>query len=143
MNTATSRGSTWSNAEVKALIAVWGEGNVQEELDGAVRNKQVFQDISKNLQKLGYNRDWEQCQNKIKNLKKQYRVVKDHNGETGKGRKTCLFYRELDEILGHRPASVPTALLDTGSTSTVLESQESSEEIQTNGKLSVTYKKLV
>ena len=42
MNTATSGGSTWSNAEVKALIAVWGEGNVQEELDGAVRNKQVF-----------------------------------------------------------------------------------------------------
>ena len=70
-------------------------------------------------------------------------MVKDHNGETGKGRKTCLFYRELDKILGHRPASVPTALLDTGSASTVLESQESSEEIQTNGKLSVTYKKLV
>ena len=139
----SSRGSAWSNAEVKALIAVWGEGNVQEELDGAVRNKQVFQDISKKLQKLGYNRDWEQCRNKIKNLKKQYRLVKDHNGETGRGRKTCLFYNELDCILGHRPASVPSALLDTGSSSTALDSEERPEELQTNGKLSGINNKLV
>ena len=48
----SSRGSVWSNAEVKALIAVWGEGNVQEELDGAVKNKQVFQDISKKTSKI-------------------------------------------------------------------------------------------
>ena len=95
--------------------------------------RKLYQDILKNLQKLGYNRDWEQCRNKIK---KQYRVVMDHNGETGKERKTCLFYRELDHILGHCPASVPSALLDTGSGSTVLESQESPEEIQTNGELS-------
>ena len=32
----SSRGSVWSNAEVKALIAVWGEGNVQEELENSV-----------------------------------------------------------------------------------------------------------
>ena len=60
---------------------------MQEELDGAVRNKVVFQDISK-MQEQGYSRDWEQCRTKIKNLKKQYRVVKDHNSETGRGRKT-------------------------------------------------------
>ena len=31
--------------------------------------------------------------------KKQYRAVKDHNGETGRGRKTCKFYTESDNIL--------------------------------------------
>ena len=36
---ATNRGAAWSDTEVKALIAIWGEGNVQEELDGAIRNK--------------------------------------------------------------------------------------------------------
>ena len=36
-----------------------------------------------------------------------YIETKDHNGETGRGRKTCKFYRELDEILGHMPASTP------------------------------------
>ena len=84
----SSRGSLWSDEEVRALIAIWGEANVQEELDGAVRNKVVYQDISKKLQEQGYNRDWEQCKTKLKNLKKEYRQVKDHNGETGRGRKT-------------------------------------------------------
>ena len=119
MNTATSSRNTWSNAKVKAPLLFGERGCPGRAGDGAVRNKQVFQDISKNFQNLGYNRDWEQCRNKIKNLKKQYRVVKDHNGETGKGGKH-VFCRELDDILGHRPASVPTALLDTGSSSTVL-----------------------
>ena len=37
--TATTRGVSWSDDEVKTLLAIWGEGKVQEELDGAVRNK--------------------------------------------------------------------------------------------------------
>ncbi len=43
----TNRGAVWSEKEVKALIAVWGESTVQNELDGAVRNKVVFQHISR------------------------------------------------------------------------------------------------
>ena len=48
MNTANSPRSIWSNAEVKTLIAVWGEGNVQEELDETVRNKKI---ISRHIEK--------------------------------------------------------------------------------------------
>ena len=135
------RGTVWSDKEVKALIAIWGN-NVQEELDGAVCNKAIFQRVANQLQEEGYNRHWLQCRAKIKNLKTKYREVKDHNGETGRGRKTCKLYRELDRILGHRPASVPSALLDTGESSgastivpesvvpesVVPESQESKEE---------------
>ena len=109
-----NRGTVWSDKEVKALIAIWGESNVQEELD------------------------WKQCRAKIKNLKTKYREIKDHNGETGRGRKTCKFYKELDRILGHRPASVPASLLDTGdSSSTLAESQESEEEI--DGKIMINH----
>ena len=133
MSTSTSScGSLWSDEEVKALIAIWGEANVQEELDGAVRNKVVYQDISRKLQEQGYNREWEQCKTKIKNLKKEYRQVKDYNGETGRGRKTCKFFKELDSILGHRPASIPAALLDTGTSSSTVE--DSTEETQITGK---------
>jgi hypothetical protein len=98
-------------------MKVWGEENIQDELDGAVRNRSVYNNISKQMNKMGYKRDWDQCKTKIKSLKKKYREVKDHNGETGKGRKTCKFYEELDDILGHRPASVPSVLLDTGTSS--------------------------
>ena len=69
----------------------------------------------------------------MKNLKTKYREVKDNNGKTAKGRQTCKFYSKLDVILGHRPASVPSASLDTGQTScTTPESEDESgqEEIE-------------
>ncbi len=44
-----SRGTAWSDVEVRALIAIWGESDIQEELDGAVRNKVVFTEIVWNL----------------------------------------------------------------------------------------------
>ena len=73
----------------------------------------------------------------MKNLKAEYRKVIDNNGETGSGRKTCRFYRELDGILGHRPASVPSILLDTATgTSATTESQSEEREDEFNG----TYK---
>ena len=63
--------------------------------------------------------------------------MKDNNGETGRGRKTCRFYRELDNILGHRPASVPAALLDTGTTddNSMAEGDTVVEETPVDGKL--------
>ena len=51
------------------MIAIWGESDVQDELDGAVRNKVVFQEIAKKQQEQGYNRDLDQCRNKIKKKK--------------------------------------------------------------------------
>ena len=131
--TANSRGVSWSDDEVKALLAIWGEDKVQEELDGAVRNKVVFVGIAKKMRELGYERDWQQCKVKIKNLKSIYRDIKDHNGETGRGRKTCKFYKELDEILGHRPASIPPVVLDSGTTSNTTTTLDSAEEEETNG----------
>ena len=63
----------WSDAEVKALISICGKRKVQEELDGAVRNKAIFVGIQKKLAKQGYDCDWQQCRSKIKNLKGDYR----------------------------------------------------------------------
>ena len=137
--TSTSRGSSWSDNEVRALISIWGEDRIQEELDGAVRNQAIFSSIAKKMEEKGYDRDWLQCRNKIKNFKKEYRQIKDHNGQTGRGRKTCKFYKELDGILGHRPASVPAVVLDTGTTSNSSSATEDvstraeGEEIETNG----------
>ena len=45
------------------------------------------------MYELGYERDWQQCDVKIKNLKSIYRDINNHNGETGRGRKACKFYR--------------------------------------------------
>ena len=40
----------------------------------------------------------------------------------------CKFYRELDNILGHHPASVPAVLLDTGTTNSSSSSTENLKE---------------
>ena len=71
---STNRGTSWTDNEVKALIGLWGESDVQEELDGVVRNKVVYEEIAKKMRQLGYNRDWGQCRNKIKSLKKRNTV---------------------------------------------------------------------
>ena len=121
---STTRGFSWSDNEVRALISIWGEDNIQEELDGAVRNQVIFNDIAAKMRAKGYDRDWQQCRTKIKNLKKEYRQTKDHNGKTGRRRKVCKFYKELDSILVYRPASVLAVLLDTGITNSTSSAAE-------------------
>ena len=128
----------WSDAEVSALIAVWGEANIQEQLDGASRNQTIFVNIAKKLKESGYDRDWQKCHAKTKNLKAEYKKVKDHNGVTGNRRKSFKFYQKVDEILGHRPAFAPAVLLDAGSstlTTTEADAEESdSEEREIHGE---------
>ena len=123
-----SRGSTWSDAEVTALISIWGDEGIQEQLDGATRNRSIYVNISKKLLESGFERDWQQCKAKIKNLKGDYKKIKDHNGVTGNGRQTCKFYDKLDAILGHRPASAPSVLLDVGSSSVVTLTEPQSQD---------------
>ena len=79
---STSRGSSWSD-EVKTLISIWGENNILDQLDGAVRNQTFFDNIATKMREKG---DWQQCRTKIKNLKKERIQTKDHNGQTGRGR---------------------------------------------------------
>ena len=101
------KGNPWLDEEVKALINIWAETNIQEQLDGAVRNKAVFQRISKCLNKVGYDKDRKQSRAKIKNLKTLYKRVKDKNNRSGKGRKVCNFFEKLgafsarDLLLNH------------------------------------------
>ena len=74
--------ASWSSNEVLALLSIWGEESVQTQLDGAVRNKEVFVKISRKLSELGFANDWKQRRIKVKNLKTSYKTVKDHNGVT-------------------------------------------------------------
>ena len=127
------KGSPWTNEDVKALISVWPEANIQQQLDGSVRNASVFQEISKRLHEAGVEKDWEQCRAKVKNLKTlykkvKYKKVKDSNGRSRRGRKSCQFFDNLDAILGSRPATQPPI---------VVESLDNSKDSSTNNGESV------
>ena len=51
---STSRGSSWSDNEVRTLISIWGEDNIQDQLDGAVRNQTIFDNIATKMREKEY-----------------------------------------------------------------------------------------
>ncbi|XP_053113292.1 bifunctional phosphoribosylaminoimidazole carboxylase/phosphoribosylaminoimidazole succinocarboxamide synthetase isoform X3 [Hemicordylus capensis] len=100
---ANEGGKHWTVNEVRALIRVWSDKSIQQQLEGTVRNKRIFEHVAARLQKFGIDRDWKQCRTKYKNLKHEYKSVKNaqYSGNTSKSMK---FFRELDAILGHSNA---------------------------------------
>ena len=67
--------SGWRAEATRALVSVWGQANVQSELDGVTRNRTVFERIMKEMVELGFERTWQQCHTKIKNLTHKCRNV--------------------------------------------------------------------
>ena len=39
----------WTTEETGALVSIWGQANVQNELDGIARNRTVFEKIAKEM----------------------------------------------------------------------------------------------
>lgn len=68
--------ASWSPEATAELITVWSQENVQNELDGVSRNRTIFERIAKELCEKGYDKSWQQCRTKIKNLTQKYRKVR-------------------------------------------------------------------
>ena len=107
---------SWSDEETLKLITIWGKDAIQAMLEGCRRNKEVFAKIAAEMQTAGYNKSAEQCSGKIKMLKFEYLKIKDKHGKTGEGRKNWKFLEPLDEVLGHKPATRPPVVVESGST---------------------------
>ena len=61
----------------------------------------------------GYGRTGVQCRDKLKNLKSEYKKMKDNNSETGRRRKVWKFYGCMKDVLGNKPATRPALVIDT------------------------------
>ena len=119
--------SSWKDEEVYKLIKLWGEDTIQAQLEGCKHNREVYEKIAKAMKEAGYNKNTEQCREKAKKLKAEYRKVRDKNKQTGNKRKTWKFMEALDEVLGDRPATKPPIVIDTSS-----ENQENGDSDKTN-----------
>uniref|UniRef100_A0AAY5F1D4 Myb/SANT-like DNA-binding domain-containing protein n=1 Tax=Electrophorus electricus TaxID=8005 RepID=A0AAY5F1D4_ELEEL len=85
--------SHWRGEEVKALLVVWREREVQVRLQSTHRNKAIFQEMARRLElQHGVVRDWRQCRTKYKNLKYDYKVSKSQG-------RAMRFFAEVDAIL--------------------------------------------
>lgn len=120
--------ASWTDNQVSRLIQVWGDENVQEQLEGSKRNKHVYDSVAEELRIYGIEKTGEQCRCKMKKLRQEYKKVKDKNKETGNKRKKMKFFDELNEILGNKPSVKPPVLIDTLDSSASTEKLSSEEE---------------
>lgn len=65
----------WTTEATRALLSIWREQNIQDQLDGIVRDKFIYEKITESLRELGYECTWKQCRTKVKNLTQSYRKV--------------------------------------------------------------------
>ena len=78
-------GATWSKDEILKLIDVWGQENIQTQLEDSKRNQTVYEKIAKELQEAGYNRTYSQCRDKIKKTEENIEKLKIRRRRQGKG----------------------------------------------------------
>ncbi|XP_064169946.1 1-aminocyclopropane-1-carboxylate synthase-like protein 1 isoform X2 [Anguilla rostrata] len=96
------RGSDWSDPEVAELLHLWADDSVQIELESCLRNQHVFNRIAEVLREKGILRTGDECREKIKKMKLDYRRIKD-NQKTVRGGRTWKFYEVMDRVLNNRP----------------------------------------
>ncbi|KAJ7344651.1 hypothetical protein JRQ81_000601 [Phrynocephalus forsythii] len=97
------RGSNWSDPEVVELLHLWADESVQAELESCLRNQHVFNRIAEVLREKGIHRTGDQCREKIKKMKLEYRRIKDNN-KAPRGGRTWKFYEVMDRVLACRPS---------------------------------------
>ncbi|XP_025030391.1 uncharacterized protein LOC103052562 [Python bivittatus] len=97
--TKCRRGSTWKRAETIALLEIWGEAKIQQELRFSHRNIDIFEKIAEELRGHGYHRSATECRTKTKTLRLEYKRVVAHNAKSGNAPVVCPFYPQLHRIL--------------------------------------------
>ncbi|KAM9419649.1 uncharacterized protein ACWYII_022661 isoform 4-T5 [Salvelinus alpinus] len=101
LTTADNVGQTWTPKETEALISVWSNKQILQEMERSYRKKHVYSDISKQIKDLGVKRTWKQCQTKIKDMKFSYRQTL--RNPSSSGRVSCPFFSELHTFLAATP----------------------------------------
>ena len=121
----------WTDEETLKLVEIWGDDAIQAMLEGSRRNKDVFKKIAREMEAAGYSKTAEQCQGKIKKLKYEYKKIKDKHSQTGEGRKDWKFLEPMDAVLGHKPATRPPIVVESGGVREGSEKPEVTEEGET------------
>jgi len=105
----------WSKEETLRLIGIWSDDAIQAQLEGCRRNSEVYRKIAKELTEVGYTRTMELCRDKMKKLRVEYKKIKDKRKETGQGRyPEWDYFDAMDEVMGHKPATQPPVIVDSG-----------------------------
>ena len=102
----------WNKEEMLKLIEILGNYAIQAQLEGCKRNQDIYSKIAAEMTEAGHERTAQQCRDKIKKLKVDYRKIKDNRKKTGEGRYPEWDYFNSLDILGHKPATEPPVVVN-------------------------------
>ncbi|KAG9143769.1 hypothetical protein Leryth_011430 [Lithospermum erythrorhizon] len=94
----TTSSSTWPKAEIEALI------KIKTSLDSKVYQENgpkwpLWEEVSTQLKKLGYNKNSKRCKQKWENINKYFKKVKDNNTKKrSEASRTCSYFQQLDAL---------------------------------------------
>lgn len=150
----------WSDEETLHLLDIWGKDSVQRALKGCLKNRHIFTQIAQKMAERGYMRTVEQCQTRIKRLKKCFRQNKWAFNDTdfealadvcqicslillfspwsvagGNSRLEHKFYTQLDQVLGSSASlAVPEITYDVEEIIDEDESRDGDDDLQFVGQ---------
>ncbi|XP_061524335.1 uncharacterized protein zgc:113263 isoform X3 [Phycodurus eques] len=121
----------WTEEETLHLLDIWGNDTVQQALKGCLKNRHIYVQIAHTMAERGFKRTVEQCQTRIKRLKKGFRQNK------GTSRVEHTFYEHMKRVLGSPAASAaPDLTYDVDEVIDDEESQDGDEDLQFVGQTS-------
>ncbi|CAJ1054906.1 uncharacterized protein zgc:113263 [Xyrichtys novacula] len=122
----------WSDEETLHLLDIWGKDSVQRALKGCLKNRHIFTQISQRMAERGFMRSVEQCQTRIKRLKKSFR-----RNNKGSSRLEYKFYEQLQRILGSSaPSAFPEVSYDVEEMNDEELPQDADDDLQFVGQTS-------
>ncbi|CAL1271895.1 unnamed protein product [Larinioides sclopetarius] len=108
----TNKGVAWLYSEICALLDIWADQEIQQQLAGRLHNMCIYEKISKKLGDLGIHRTGEQCREKIKKLRRDYKTVVDNNYSPAFARKMLGCYDKVHEIFGKCTVVKPSFVIE-------------------------------
>ncbi|XP_051916005.1 1-aminocyclopropane-1-carboxylate synthase-like protein 1 isoform X1 [Hippocampus zosterae] len=118
------RGSNWTDQEIVELLQLWSEDSIQIELESSLRNQRVFDRIALILREKGMFRTGDQCREKIKKMKLEYRRIKDNHKS-----RSWKFYDVMDRVLANRPALTSSTQGETFDAQQLFQSPDRSDSL--------------
>ena len=69
--------------------------------------------VSREMTSAGYSRTYEQCREKMKKLRTEYKKISDKRKETGQGRyPEWDYFDAMGDVLAHKPSTQPEVVVD-------------------------------
>ncbi|KAI4317145.1 hypothetical protein L6164_025043 [Bauhinia variegata] len=96
--------SRWPKEEVETLIRVRTNLDVQYEGNGP--KGPLWEEISSEMKKIGYDRSAKRCKEKWENINKYFKRMKEKNKRRPEDSKTCPYFHQLDDLYSKKPKKV-------------------------------------